>query len=245
RPGRIDRAQHRRACEPYSPEDRARPARPGVDQNGATWRLPVHSRRRVRRMNERGAARYGLTAEVLAIGVVATLASGAAGVAACVIMFRGTMSWTGVGRLAFALVLAMGVALIATLHLYVDRRIRSPLARLRRELETVEVMIDSESDPGFAAPRELVELVDSARRLKSRVRAWIREPTQLLAALSHDLRTPLARIELRLEQVDDAAREGFARDVACMTQILDEALGYLRRGSLREHCERVDLAELL
>jgi len=196
-------------------------------------------------MNERSAARYGLTAEVLALGAAATLASGVAGIAVCIVMFRGAMSWTDAGMLAMALLFVMGVVLLAPLYLYVERRIRLPLARLQRELETVDVMIDCGRDEGFAGPRELVELADGARRLKSRVHTRIREPTQLLAALSHDLRTPIARIELRLEQVDHAAREGLARDVACMTQILDEALGYLRRGSLSDESTRVDLAELL
>lgn len=68
----------------------------------------------------------------------------------------------------------------------------------------------------------------------------------MLLAVSHDLRTPLARLVLRAERVaDDALREGMQRDIALVTGMLAETLAFLREGKSAESARRVDLPSLL
>jgi len=68
----------------------------------------------------------------------------------------------------------------------------------------------------------------------------------MLAAISHDLRTPLTRLRLRAERlVDPAQREGQLHEIARITHMLDETLNYLRNDVRSEGLSRVDLPSLL
>jgi signal transduction histidine kinase len=67
----------------------------------------------------------------------------------------------------------------------------------------------------------------------------------MLAAVSHDLRTPLTRIRLRAEaQGDSEERERTLRDIAAMDRMIGQALSYLRDQASPDASERVDLATL-
>ncbi|MCB1504458.1 MAG: hypothetical protein KDJ47_05735 [Hyphomicrobiaceae bacterium] len=68
----------------------------------------------------------------------------------------------------------------------------------------------------------------------------------MLAAISHDLRTPLTRLRLRANAIVDLeTRASFERDIVEMEEMIDAALGFLRENSEQEPVEPVDVTAIL
>ena len=68
----------------------------------------------------------------------------------------------------------------------------------------------------------------------------------MLAAISHDLRTPITRMRLRAEFIDQGeTRELMLRDLDQMDRMVRAALSYLREGPSVSHRELIDIASLL
>src|SRR5262249_43038212 len=74
----------------------------------------------------------------------------------------------------------------------------------------------------------------------------IEDRTQMMIAISHDLRTPLTRLRLRAEDVHDKElASGMQRDIALMEKSISDAVSNLRHGTMQEPYERADLPSLL
>jgi signal transduction histidine kinase len=74
----------------------------------------------------------------------------------------------------------------------------------------------------------------------------VEDRTRMLAAVSHDLRTPITRMRLRAEFVEDEdLRRQLLRDLDQMAAMVHSALSYLRDGQDRQTPSLVDLASLL
>ncbi|MFX6652836.1 histidine kinase dimerization/phospho-acceptor domain-containing protein, partial [Acinetobacter baumannii] len=72
-------------------------------------------------------------------------------------------------------------------------------------------------------------------RMQGALRALIQTRAQALAGVSHDLRLPITRVRLRLEQLPDSpVREAIERDLAEMETLIDDTLAFLRAGDSSE-----------
>jgi two-component system osmolarity sensor histidine kinase EnvZ len=81
----------------------------------------------------------------------------------------------------------------------------------------------------LTGPREIRELAERFNQMLARIEANERERTVMLAGLPHDLRTPISRLKVRAELVEDSdAREGFRRDVQDIEHISQQFVQYLR-----------------
>jgi signal transduction histidine kinase len=97
-----------------------------------------------------------------------------------------------------------------------------------------------------SGPAEISQLADALNEMRLRIRKLVDERTRMLAAISHDLRMPLTRIRLRVEQ--DAApvdRKGVLRDVESIDAMIRETLTFLRDGGSSEPVVPLDLPSLL
>lgn len=95
-------------------------------------------------------------------------------------------------------------------------------------------------------PDEAREAARVFNRMQEHIHAQLDERSRFLAAVSHDLRTPLTRIKLRIERIaGDEAREKLRGDVAEMTAMLDATLDYLRGASRAEPWQRLDVQALV
>ncbi|MBF0426961.1 MAG: two-component sensor histidine kinase, partial [Magnetococcales bacterium] len=75
---------------------------------------------------------------------------------------------------------------------------------------------------------------------------YVQERTQLLAALSHDLKTPITRMRLRTEMMDDGRiKEKTLHDLEEMEEMADSALAFIRGMEGSEPSQMVDLPALL
>ena len=80
--------------------------------------------------------------------------------------------------------------------------------------------------------------------MRERIVRQIRQRTDMLAGVSHDLRTPLTRMRLQLEMLDDAASADLKGDIAEMQHMLEGYLAFAR-GEGTEQPEDTDLARML
>src|SRR3546814_21191496 len=78
--------------------------------------------------------------------------------------------------------------------------------------------------------------------MQKRIHRLITERTETLAAVGHDMRTPLARLRLRLENLpDNEAREAIEGDLTAMGEMIDSLLAFLGGEKNGEQAVRTDL----
>ena len=149
------------------------------------------------------------------------------------------------GALIFTVVfLALTLALLSV---WATRALTAPLKRLADAAEAFGARDDHVALPE-AGPREVLAVSRALDRMRSRVRRLIDDRTQMLAAISHDLRTPITRLRLRAEFIeDDAARAATLRDLDQMNGLVEAALSFVRDGQARDTGSHglVDLASVV
>ncbi len=95
-------------------------------------------------------------------------------------------------------------------------------------------------------PREVMAAASAFNRMQGRLRRFIEDRTQMLAAISHDLRTPITRLKLRAEFIeDDEQRLKILADLDEMEAMISSTLAFARDDSARETRVTVDLVGLL
>jgi signal transduction histidine kinase len=98
----------------------------------------------------------------------------------------------------------------------------------------------------ISGPAEVQRAATAFNAMQARLQAYLHERERTVAAISHDLRTPLTRLRLRAELIsDDELRSKMDRDLEEMEQLTVAALDYLRRAGSEEPLETVDLSALL
>jgi signal transduction histidine kinase len=106
-----------------------------------------------------------------------------------------------------------------------------------------------DEEAGDLAERGPIEVAQAARALNDmrlRVRRLVDERTRMLAAVSHDLRTPLTRLRLRIERLrDDPAKSAMLEEIATINEMLTETLAYMREVGHAEAAAPTDLPSLL
>jgi signal transduction histidine kinase len=144
-----------------------------------------------------------------------------------------------------ALQLALVAAVVGPLSVWAARKISAPLATFAQAAETFGV--DSGAPPlKEAGPRELRIATRTFNRMQERLRRFIDDRTRMLAAMSHDLRTPLTRLRLRAEFVEDAEQQQkMLVELDEMTEMIDASLAFAREDARREEARRLDLGELV
>ncbi|WP_290906099.1 ATP-binding protein [Aquabacterium sp.] len=151
------------------------------------------------------------------------------------------------------LLLAQMLALIAAAWGVVRVAVR-PLQHLAQTAEGIQPAgtgpvadADARSGTPHTLPSEVAQATRALQALQTRVQAHVQERTQLLAAISHDLQTPLTRMRLRTEQVADAElRTRLLADLDGMSALVAEGLAYARSTHAHQEVPRaVDLPALL
>jgi signal transduction histidine kinase len=149
------------------------------------------------------------------------------------------------GRLvnpAFLTMLALAIGVLA----YVVARIASaPLKRLSKA--AAELGRDLDRAPvDVSGPAEVRGAAEAFNAMQRRLQQHVSERTNMLAAITHDLQTPLTRLRLRLEKVEDEAlREKLVGDLAAMKALIDEGLELARTAETSEPKVMLDLDSLL
>lgn len=142
-------------------------------------------------------------------------------------------------QLALTLVLVAGVTLLAVRHA------TQPLAQLAQAANRLGRDLDAAplSESGSVEMRHAAHAFNT---MQTRLRSLLQERERALAAVSHDLRTPLTRLRLRSELLDDDdLRAQFDKDITAMANLIDSTLDYLRGRTAHEPVRPLDLHALL
>lgn len=95
-------------------------------------------------------------------------------------------------------------------------------------------------------PLEVRAAAQAFNAMQRQIRGAIEERERFLAAVSHDLKTPVTRLRLRSEMLEDEGlRERFVRDLDEVQGMLGSALDFLHGKAVDERCQPLDLSALL
>jgi signal transduction histidine kinase len=97
-----------------------------------------------------------------------------------------------------------------------------------------------------SGPTEIREASMAFNEMQARLRNFVQDRTQMIAAISHDLATPIARMRLRTEYVED--KEQYTKmlsDLDDMEKMVSSTLAFARNDAESEPSARVDLRILL
>jgi len=149
---------------------------------------------------------------------------------------------------------ALGSIVAQTLILYLivlgalywfARRLSRPLRALTVASDDFDPKIPA--DPVAASgPRDLVRLIEAHNAMRLRIGAMLDEKDHMLGAIGHDLRTPLAALRIRAENVeDDAERDRMVETIEDMSRTLEDILSLARLGRASGSPARLDLSALV
>jgi signal transduction histidine kinase len=117
----------------------------------------------------------------------------------------------------------------ALLILWARRQVIRPLRAFSKAAEA----FSQEAEPAElpeVGPREVQVAARAFNRMQDRIERLLKERTEMLASVGHDLRTPITRLRLRAEFMDEQMRVPVARDLDLMGRMVDGALAHLRDG---------------
>ncbi len=145
-------------------------------------------------------------------------------------------------RFLFAFV-AMSVAALA-LILWAVRRLTRPVADLAAAAQRLGRDVNAPALPENG-PREVAQAAAAFNGMASNIRRFVADRTQMLAAISHDLRTPITRLRLRAEFMDDEEQQRrMLADLAEMEAMITSTLAFARDDAAAEPATPLDLASL-
>ena len=144
----------------------------------------------------------------------------------------------------FFIVVGTTVA-VALVSFWAVRRAARPLSMFADAAERLGRDVDAPPlDPD--GPREVQRAAIAFNGMQARLQAILRDRLQMLAAMSHDLRTPLTRLRLRAELLDDGEQQAKAlADLAEIEAMVEATLAYARNAAAEEADTAFDLAVLV
>lgn len=128
--------------------------------------------------------------------------------------------------------------------IWIGRYISRPLQRLTQVANDFQPgMRDSVPESG---PPDTRQLISAFNAMNERVGAMLDEKDVMLGAIGHDLRTPLAALRVRIENVaDEVERERMIAGIEDMDRTLDDILSLARLGRSAEPMETTDVSALI
>jgi signal transduction histidine kinase len=146
-------------------------------------------------------------------------------------------------RLGLTLLVLLGT--VIALSLIAVRWVTGPLSALATAAEKLGRDIDRPplEEKG---PLEVMRAAGAFNLMQQRLSRFLADRTRILTAMSHDLKTPLTRLRLRMETVNDPAlRAKIEKDLDEMQSMITLTLDYMRDSSKSEATQQIDLMALL
>ncbi|WP_336983500.1 MULTISPECIES: sensor histidine kinase [unclassified Cedecea] len=140
-------------------------------------------------------------------------------------------------------VIAIQLVLLALCAWFAVRQVVLPFTRFTRAVEALEPASSSPVDMQESGPLEVEHAAKAFNAMQARIQGHLKERTQILASISHDLQTPITRMKLRLEMSDEPElRDKLMQDLDNMTHLVREGIAYARSSeSLEEAPQRIEL----
>lgn len=134
---------------------------------------------------------------------------------------------------------------VTVLSLWAARALAAPLSSFAKAAENFS--LDGEAEPlPERGPEEIRSVARALNRMHERIARLMSDRTRMLAAISHDLRTPITRLRLRAEFIEDEGnRKRMLIDLDQMRAMLESVLSLLRNDRKIEAVTLVDIASTL
>jgi len=153
-------------------------------------------------------------------------------------------SGPGVSR-QFLMSMGLMALIILGVSVWAVRRVTSPLASLSAAATRLGRDLNAPPMPEIGT-HETHQAARAFNVMQSRLRGLIENRTRMLAAISHDLRTPLTLLRLRAENIEDIAeREKMLATIDEMSTMVAESLKFARDEATLEPRRRTDLTALV
>jgi signal transduction histidine kinase len=137
------------------------------------------------------------------------------------------------------------VVSVALLGLWAARTLTAPLSSFARAAENFSLNGTAAPLPE-RGPEEIRSVARALNRMRERITALMEDRTRMLAAISHDLRTPITRMRLRSEFIEDDTHRGrMLADLDQMRSMLESVLSFLRNDRKLEAMTLIDIATTL
>jgi len=127
------------------------------------------------------------------------------------------------------------------------RMVIRPFTRFTHAVDNLQPASGEVRDLPEQGPKEVQQAARAFNAMQNRVQSHLKERAQILAAISHDLQTPITRMKLRVEMADDEILgEKLIQDLNSMTQLVREGIAYARSSDrLEEPRQRIALPAFL
>jgi signal transduction histidine kinase len=141
--------------------------------------------------------------------------------------------------------LLFAVISVTLLGLWAARALAAPLSSFAKAAESFS--LNGAAAPlSERGPEEVRAVARALNRMRERITALIDDRTKMLAAISHDLRTPITRLRLRSEFIEDEAQKSrMLADLDQMRSMLDAVLSFLKNDRRGEAMTLTDIASSL
>lgn len=143
-----------------------------------------------------------------------------------------------------ALVIAGALVVLSLLAVLFARRLTRPIRSFADAVQAVGV--NPQSEPvREEGPRELRGAARAVNTMQARLRALIADRTKTLAAVAHDMRTPLMRLRLVAEHAPPEQRDRLAKEIDEVEALVASFIAFARDDPAEEARVRLDLSALL
>jgi signal transduction histidine kinase len=137
------------------------------------------------------------------------------------------------------------LTLVLLFSSYAARAVKKPIERIVAELDRTDGVAEERHIPERGAV-EVVKLAQALNGMRTRIRYMVDMRMRMLRSVSHDLRTPLTRLKLRVERLDaEGPRQAMLADIDRIDALVTETLDYLRVDALGEAQEPADVSSML
>ncbi|MBI5164862.1 MAG: HAMP domain-containing protein [Magnetospirillum sp.] len=141
-----------------------------------------------------------------------------------------------------ALIMAMGIAIFSALA---TRWVGHPLATFAAAADRLGRDVNAPPLPP-GGPKEVRAAVSAFNDMQGRIRRFVEDRTRMLAAISHDLRSPITRLRLRAEMLPEGeTRSKMLADLDEMETMVSSTLEFARGEAIDEPVQTIDLAATL
>lgn len=149
-------------------------------------------------------------------------------------------SWQG----RILLIYGMAVLIVSPLAWLFARRMTAPIAAFAKAAERLGR--DPRAPPlDLKGSTEVNDAVVAFNQMQNRLSRYVEDRTAMIAAIAHDLRTPLTRLRFRIEAAPEESRAKLAADIDQMDEMISAALNFVRDATQAGERVKLELSSLL
>jgi signal transduction histidine kinase len=137
-----------------------------------------------------------------------------------------------------------GLLVLLPLAWLFSRALSIPIAKFSQAAQRLGSDPNAPSLP-VEGPKEMLAAIESFNAMQARLNGLLQERTEMIAAIAHDLRTPLMRLAFRLDDLPSPLNEKVNADIQEMRSMIAAALDFIRDRTLSARRERLDFRLLV